>query len=366
MPENKTSYKRLNDYLKDRFLDAAVDDNGEILTFSSFEKEYDCLKNGVGIRNVSSKDYLNFFGKEVLDFLNRISTNKIDNIKVNEKVETLFLTENGRMIDDTTLMRFDYDYVLVVNKDPLQRLQRWIEKYIISEDIKIVTSDKKYFLLEIWGPQAESYLTLICGKFVDYLDDKNVINVNVEGLIFRIIRKETADGKYYFWIFGEEFLAPRIIEYLLSHSSVFDLSLIGEEPFEAFRIKRGYAKFPNEINDKSNPYEIDLISKVSFTKGCYIGQEIIARLDTYDKVQRKLIGVIFEDKNVDESNLNLYHKEELVGKITSLFASKEFDKIIGLALVKKSKVDESLELIAADELRNKKFKVALTNLPMKI
>ena len=366
MLENETSYKRLNDYLKERFLDVAVNDNGEILTFSTFEKEYNSLLNGVGIHNVSTKDFLNFFGKDVLDFLNRISTNKVDDLNVNEKVETLFLTEKGRIIDDTTLMRFDYDYVLVGNKDPLQKLQRWIEKYIISEDITIVTDDKKYFLLEIWGPQAESYLTLICGKFVDYLDDKNVINVNVEDLIFRIIRNKTADGKYYFWIFGEEFIAPRLIEYLLSNSSVFDLSLIGEKPFEAFRIRQGYPKSPNEINYNYNPYEVNLISKVSFTKGCYIGQEVIARLDTYDKVRRELVGVILEDKNVDMNNLNLYYKDELVGEVTSLFVSKEFDKIIGLAIIKKSNIDESMELVAADELRIKKFKVALTKLPMKI
>jgi len=366
MLENETSYKRLNDYLQDRFLDAVVNDNGEILTFSTFEKEYNSLLNGVGIHNVSTKNFLNFFGKDVLDFLNRISTNKVDDLNVNEKVGTLFLTEKGRIIDDTTLMRFDYDYVLVGNKDPLQRLQRWIEKYIISEDIKIVANDKKYFLLEIWGPQAESYLTLICGKFVDYLDDKNVINVNVEGLIFRIIRNKTTDGKYYFWIFGEEFIAPRLIEYLLSHSSVFDLSLIGEKPFEAFRIKQGYPKSPNEINYNYNPYEVGLISKVSFTKGCYIGQEVIARLDTYDKVQRELVGVYFENKSIDENNLNLYYKEELAGEVTSLFASEESDKTIGLALVKKSKVSENLELIAADESRTKKFKVAITKLPMKI
>ena len=92
---------------------------------------------------------------------------------------------------------------------------------------------------------------------------------------------------------------------------------------------------PNELNDSVNPHEAGLLSEISFSKGCYIGQEVIARLDTYDKVQRKLKGIIIEGDCDCQSGMNLYDTtENEVGLITSITKSELIKKKIGLAYVK--------------------------------
>ncbi len=64
---------------------------------------------------------------------------------------------------------------------------------------------------------------------------------------------------------------------------------------DAYKIENGIPSDPNELNDLYNPHEAKLIDLVDFKKGCYIGQEVIARLDTYDKVQKHLVGLCFPE-----------------------------------------------------------------------
>ncbi len=357
--------KNLNDYLKSRFIDAVLDDSEKILIYDKFDSELTKLKNGVVIRNMSDKDFYNLYGNDVFDFLHRISTNSIKDLSSNEKVETLFLNEKGRLIDDTTLIKTDYEAILIANMDPNSKLERWIERYIISEDIKLVKNSGKYFLLEFWGPQAESYLTLICGKFVDALTFKNVVNVNVEGLIFKIYKNKTPDGEVYFSLLGDMLISTRLIEYLLNHNRIFDLGMIGEAAFDYFRIKKGYPKFPNEINVDFNPHEINLMHKVDDKKGCYIGQEVIARLETYDKVQKEMVGLIFEEFYDVIQPLEIFETNEKIGKVTSICKFGN-NKKIGIGLVKKNKdiYDSKIKLI--NENNNQEYFAFVKKLPMKL
>ncbi len=357
--ESKLENKLINEFLKERFVDAKVDNSGEISVYSSVEKEYYSLKNGVGIKNSSRKLFLKLHGKDVLDFIHRISTNNINNLNVNEKVETLFTNDKGRIIDKATMMRFDYDFMLIGSPDENARLHRWIDRYIISEDIKI-RRENDNFMFEVCGPQAESYLTLICGKFIDALDNKRIVNVNIEGLIFKIIKNEFQSGLSNYWLFGEASVGIKLIEYLLNHVSVFDVQMVGETAHDVFRIENGIPIFPNEINDNYNPHELNLMHYVDFNKGCFIGQEVIMRLDSYDKVQRKLVGVLFEG-TPDDNEFDITVSGEIIGEITSTAYSHKMKKNIGLGLVRKNFAIEGKKYLAKNE--KEKIEITITGLP---
>ncbi len=351
--------KIINNFLKDRFVDAELNGNGEILVYSDIEKEYFTLKNGVGIKNSSGKLFLKLYGKDVLDFIHRISTNNITGLNVNEKIETLFTNDKGRMIDKATMMRFDYDYMLIGSPDENYRLHRWIDRYIINEDIK-VEQEKDLFLFEVCGPQAESYLTLICGKFIDALDNKRIVNVNIEGLIFKVVKNELPGGISNYWLFGETSVGKKLIEYLLNHVSVFDVQMVGEIAHNIFRIENGIPVFPNEINDNYNPHELGLMDYVDFKKGCFIGQEVIMRLDSYDKVQRKLVGLVFDGKP-NENEYDILNSGEIIGEVTSVAYSHKFNKNIGLGLIRKNFVNPGNKFVAKNE--KEKLSIVIKDLP---
>ena len=107
-----------------------------------------------------------------------------------------------------------------------------------------------------------------------------------------------------------------------------------------------------------------MINEVSFTKGCYIGQEVIARLDTYDKVQKNLCGILFNSGENPEGNLTIFEDKREVGNVTSVTYSALWKTNIGLAYIKKDFNDDGKILIAKSE-NGIEYPVTLTSLPFK-
>jgi len=97
----------------------------------------------------------------------------------------------------------------------------------------------------------------------------------------------------------------------------------------------GLPRYGYEIGSNANPLEAGLSNTVSFTKGCYIGQEVIARMDTYDKVSRQLRRIHLSKEVISTEKIDLISGTKVVGQLTSSVYSFELGKHIGLGYIKK-------------------------------
>ena len=332
--------------------------------YSSVVDEYHALKHGSGIHIIPEVVIVHLSGKETLDFLHRVSTNSVKELKPFEKQNTLFLNEKGRFIDRTTLLSLDGFFLLIGSPDQNKRLLSWVNKYIIMEDIqtKDVTGD--YLMIELVGPQTESYLTLLIGEDLKNLNDQNILYTHADGFPFYLFRNIESVGIKVYNILIDKSRSSELVEYMLQNKSVFDVNLVGEEAYNSYRVEKGFAKYPNEINDYFNPHETNLINEISFTKGCYIGQEIIARLDTYDKVQRKMLGIIFPD-DVEPNGTTLIFDDEdnEAGNITSTAYSECLKKQIAIGIVRNKSLGENKQVYA--KINGKIIPLTVCELPFK-
>lgn len=203
------------------------------------------------------------------------------------------------------------------------------------EDIKTKDQSENYFIYEFYGDQVNSFLKMFFGDAVDKLMAAEISSANLEGREFYLIR-HNENNEIFYSVIGTTNDKEFFFKYLNENKSVFDFSMIGEDAYNIYRVERGLPAGPNEINDTVNPYEANLMAEVNSTKGCYIGQEVIARLDTYDKVQRKLKGIIFnENCSLNLPAVLLNEEGEEAGIITSSVNSILLKKQIGLALIKR-------------------------------
>jgi folate-binding protein YgfZ len=332
--------------------------------FSSPEAEIYSLYDGVGLVDLSNNGILELRGKDVLDFLNRISTNNLKDLTKEGIAKTIFTTEKGRIIDTATIMNFEDYQLLVCSGINKYKIKNWIEKYIIADDVKVVDTQGKYILFQLMGPQADSFITLICGDYVNSIQYNKFKVVNGEGMMFFTAKFLDERGNPMYWVLADIQNGQKLVSYLHTNHGIFDFNLIGEETWNAYRIEQGIPAAPNEINDQYNPHEVNLLDSVSFTKGCYIGQEVIARLDTYDKVQKKLTGLVFPDSIENNGPLLLYNDAFLeVGAVTSTAYSYKFKKHIGLGVVRKAFLGDGVQLIAKNAVTS--MKVTLQTLPFK-
>jgi len=152
---------------------------------------------------------------------------------------------------------------------------------------------------------------------------------------------------------------------MMENQGPFDFSLVGEDAYNTYRVEQGLPAAPAELNDTVNPHEVKMLDLVDFKKGCYIGQEVIARLDTYEKVKSYMMGIKFDDTADSSENYSLIDEEgSEAGKVTAVVYSPKYKKDIGLAFIKKVYAEDGKVLIAKGT-DGKTVPVTVNNLPFK-
>jgi folate-binding protein YgfZ len=364
MSDIKSNFEPLIQYFEKSGYSPQVIEGRKIFKyFSSAEEEINSLNDGVGLRDISDSGIFELEGKDVLDFIHRISTNSLKELQANSIAQTIFTSEKGRIIDSAVIINFDERQLLVCSRAHKFKIRSWIEKYIITDDVKINDTTGRYLLFEVLGPQADSFMTLVCGNAVNEIKLNKFKSVGSEGVLFYMARLKDRNGKLKFWLWLNPENGVRLVDFMLKNKGIFNFNLIGEEAYNVYRIIQGIPASPGEINDLYNPHEANLTDLVSFTKGCYIGQEVIARLDTYDKVQKHLTGVSFNAHVGEASDFDLFDKAgNEAGKVTSFVYSQKCKKNIGLAYVRNAYLQSETELISKDK-SGKTVKVIVESLP---
>lgn len=335
-----------------------------IRNFDSIENEIFSLYNGVGLKYMNTYGIIELKGADSLDFLHRISTNSTKDLSKEEVRSTIFTSEKGRIIGVSTIMNFDSYLLLITSSHSKPKVMGWINKYVISDDVKVSDASHRFNIFEIIGPQSESFLSLFIGDAINSITDNSFKVVSAEGVLFFLAKLVDTKGITKYWILSEHENGKKLIKNMFENKGPFDFNFIGEDAYNVYKIENGIPSDPNELNDLYNPHEANLIDLVDFKKGCYIGQEVIARLDTYDKVQKNLIGLCLPDQiETNDKYKLLDNNKNEIGNITSIAFSPKLKKHIGLGYVKKSLAVQGEKVVAQNGAES--LEVMVHELPFK-
>jgi folate-binding protein YgfZ len=232
-------------------------------------------------------------GSTRLDFLHRMSSGDLLKLKPGEGATTVFTTPIGRIVDYSTVLVFDDSILLLTGGGNPAKLIRWLQKYIFFND-NVQLSDesatqKMFGLLDEWMSRdqkmrGDEWLREAKTYSHKKLDDCIVVKPNAQSP-----------------------LNAFVIQSSQSSSS---------EEYERLRIEAGIPRFPNEINEDIIPLEAGLWDAVSFNKGCYIGQEIIARMESRGQIAKRLAHLKIL-RGACEAGQTIHVGDEIAGKITS-------------------------------------------------
>ena len=313
--------------------------------FDSVEGEINSLVNGAALREINAA-IIELKGKDALDLMHRISTNSLKDLSKESFKRTIFTNERGRIIDLATIVNFGDHQLMISSEFHKEKVIKWIEKYVIMDDVQVNDINGKYILLGLLGPQADSFITLVCGNVVNDIKPGTFKAVRSEGIIFFLAKQIDRNGYNKFYILADSINSLELMKYMKENKGPFDFNFVGEDAYSVYRITNGIPSAPNEMNDQYNPHETRLLDYVSFTKGCYIGQEVIARLDTYDKVQKYLCGITFDETFQVNGPAALFDEKGLeAGTVTSSIFSSRCKKQIGMGYVKRAYTEGGTELL---------------------
>lgn len=327
--------------------------------YTLFDEEYQAARKGIGIVNRSDSGFLFLTGKDVLDLLNRISTSELLSLQQNETRSTILVTEKGKIVDVVTLITYDNGYLMEIAPKNEDKISNWIEKFIITEEIKINILSHNFLKYSLIGPKVSILLEQL-GLSISKLAKQNLWKIFINGIEVMIFHDPLFSHDV--WnLYLPKMSVNEVISQLI-YSSGLSVNQVGRRAFECIRIEEGVPAFGTELTEQVNPLEAGLQELVSFTKGCYLGQEVIARLNTYDKLQRKLTGFTGMVGGLERSAI-IFQNSKGVGWTTSYCYSPILNQYLALGYLKTNISPEGLFLRSKN---NGEYPVKVVELPLRI
>ena len=298
-------------------------------SYTSFEAENLALKTHACYYR-EGRGVLRLAGKESIDFLQRLSTNDVDPLAEGALVTSVLTTEKAKVVDVCTFIPDSGQILAMTSPGRANAVKSWLQKYIIMEDITIEDLSSSLISVCLVNPEQDSFLSAILWSSAPIVPRKPY-RFEFAGYSYLLYHDEAFSAPTYHLVASEEAFNAFAVQGV--HK--IPLQPVGRLAFESFRIEQGVPAVGRDIGDQTNPLEASLSRYISFTKGCYIGQEVIARIDTYKKLQKELRGLIIDaNEALTLTPGSLWSAGEGVGSTTSHAWSFSLQRQIALGFVK--------------------------------
>ena len=270
-----------------------ADDGWEVpAAFHGLDAEYRAATQGVALADRSPVGRLQATGPDVLDLLNRLSTNRVDPLDPGAGEATVLTTNKGRIIDWITVLHPGDRTIILTSPPCAEAVSAWIDRYTIVEDVTVEDVTPSTALIGVLGPAASTVVEAVLGAAAAELPTLGCVTVPW-GAGAALAARTSPLGVPGYDLMVDAADAPSLWDALARAGAAHGVQSIGHEAMEALRVENGLLRWGPELGDAYNPLEAGLTGSVSWTKGCYIGQEVVARLWTYHKVQRFLVSLTF-------------------------------------------------------------------------
>ena len=301
---------------------------GSVDSFGDPAREAAAALTGSVVAPRSSLDLVVLRGKDHRDLLQRISTNEINALKAGEGTLTAFLNPRGRIIDLVQAVADEDRVVLIASPGGGKRIREWIDSFIFREDVTLEESSD-HELFGIFGPGAAPILERLTG--LSRLEDLKTAwhrEASWNQASVRVIRSFPLAGSG-FLVLAPQGDAAALWEALIGAGA----APAGDQALERLRVDAGVPGLGHELSEDHNPWEAALGQAISLTKGCYTGQEVVARLNTYKKVQRRLAGLVIDRQEIPRSGSQVFLALRPTGQVTSSAPSPRDGRPLALALL---------------------------------
>ncbi|MFQ5341486.1 MAG: YgfZ/GcvT domain-containing protein [Anaerolineae bacterium] len=274
---------------------------------------YDTVRDGVAVMDCSAWGRVRMAGEDRVDFLHRMSTNEVRDLAPGMGRRTVLTSDIGRIVAVVTAYALPDHLLLVTEPGGAERVIGHMGRYVFFRDrVEFTDATDETGMLWLCGRRAVAFVKGFVGPAIADLGTDTFIETELDGVATVMVRTEEL-GLGGVTLFVDRAATEPLLERLLDAG----VQLMDASVYDVLRVEAGQPIYGREISEEFNPLEAGLKPMISFTKGCYIGQEVVARLDTYDKVKQQLVGVRLERLPVAEDRPALMSGDDAVGFLTS-------------------------------------------------
>ena len=320
-----------------------------VLHYGDAAAEYRAVRTAAGLSDLSGRGKLSMTGADRQRFLHRVVTNDVEQLGAGEGVYACMLTPHGKIISDMTVHVRGEDLLIDVEPGMADVLRDTLDRYAIMDDVEIADVTAQYGLIGLSGRRADECLKGLAGPLAP-LPPGGHAEIEWNGVPATVARTHrTGERDYDIYVPAES--ANEIWKALLtgvgdggkgegggSDGGEGDGGAcvpIGYETLEVLRVEAGIPRCTAELDDRIIPNEAVKDRAVSFTKGCYIGQEPVVMMEHRGRPNRLLSGLAIEGETLPERNAVIRMDGKEAGWITTAVHGRAVDGIIALGFVRR-------------------------------
>lgn len=295
-------------------------------------QEYSCLMQHAGIMAATHRGVLHISGKDRLKFLHSLLTQDVASLAPGEVRYSFMLNVKGRIIADMMLVALEDALYLDIDARLAVSLMQTLERYLFSDDVTILDVSSRLRRLSVIGPEAAAVLAMALPGIHLPADGKALPCPQVNGWTYR---RDLLGVPQWELAIADPF-ATEVRQRLVTTAGGAQL---GWSAFNIARTVAGTPWYGIDITDQHLPMETGpaYLRAVHLSKGCYVGQEVVARMHSHKTVARALMGMEITSTETPAAEAPIYDGQQIVGHITSAVPSPiRPGTIAAMGYVKKS------------------------------
>jgi folate-binding protein YgfZ len=308
--------------------------------------EYEIVRDGgAGLIDLSAqRGRIRVSGSEATMFLNGLITNDVKNLAQNRWMPAVFPTVQGRLIGAVRVIRGSEPAFLIDTETAShEAVLKTISRFTLAGDFKVADVTAETALLTLQGQGAGEILQKVFDKSFSDLPENGVDEITWLTVPVTIIRASHTpeDG---FDLFIDSSRKAELQQALEAAGA----QPVGDDTFEILRVEAGIARYGVDMDETNVVPETNLDNAVSYTKGCYVGQEIIIRIKHRGHPAKKLTGLRFEtDQQIEPGAIIMSKENQEIGRVTSAVVSPRLGSI-GLGYVRYEHIADGTQVVVGD------------------
>ena len=304
-----------------------------------FLRQYEALTRNVGFTPLTGRTIIEVTGSDRIQILQNFTTNDVKRLQPGQGCEAFITNSQGKTIGHIWIFCEGNRHFLDTTPGQAQTIIDHFNRYVISEDVTFTDRSNEFSDVLVAGNGAQALLSTLTGQKIP-CELLSHGTFQIAGHEVAIRRVDYAGRDSYIIQFRPTDADP--VSSALTNVGAIACS---HEAVESARIEAGFPLFGLDITPDNLPQEVARDAKaISFTKGCYLGQETVARIDALGHVNRLLASIKFASPEIPERGTELLAAGQKVGEVTSAAWSPQLQAPLAIALLRRNQTKPGNEL----------------------
>ena len=278
---------------------------------------YEALRSRAAWLDLSGRGVIVATGEDRARLLHALCTNDIEHLKPGENCYAFFLNAQGRILADANILCRAEDFLIDTEPETRASLYQHIDKYIIADDVTLEDAAERLAVIALEGPEAPAMAATMEAARLTFTGEP--------GVRFFVPRDQKAE--------------------LIAQLEKAGAVEADAEAARVVRMEHAKPRYGEDITEAHLAQETQQMHALSFSKGCYLGQEIVERVRSRGLVHRLLVGLNINTQNIPAPGTPVAANGNEVGKLTSVALSPALGTCVAMAYVRREQADPGTKLL---------------------